>query len=420
VLPALLAPVVANGQQTVLALEFSFSNPGARSLGLAGAFAGLADDATAAFANPAGLVQLLEPEISVEGRRWRYSTPYTKGGRLFGEPTGIGLDSTPGLRIAESSQELSGLSFLSFVYPKKRWSLAVYRHQLADFEFFGETQGLFRGVPEGGPDARERFPDERSFTNFEILSHGLSVARRITDRFSLGVGITHFEGELFAISEAYTPPNIADPNFFPPEALLATSVLAIDSTDWGFNAGLLWKIDERWHVGGFFREGADFELAIEVRSGAPDPQTLGVALTPIEMPDVYGLGFSFRSLGGAWTVGLEWDRVEYNTIVGSIDPSLEITATLDDGDELHLGAEYVLVRSAPLVALRAGAWLDPDHRLRAEEGTSLITRALRQPGDDEVHFSVGVGVAFQRFQLDFGLDLSELVDTASLSTIYSF
>lgn len=36
--------------------QFSFSNPGARSLGFGGAFVALADDATASFANPAGLV----------------------------------------------------------------------------------------------------------------------------------------------------------------------------------------------------------------------------------------------------------------------------------------------------------------------------------------------------------------------------
>ena len=101
-------------------LEFSFSNPGARSMGLGGAFVALADDATAAFANPAGLVQLSRPEISIEGLSWSYSNPFTEGGRLTGQPTGILLDHTPGLRTGRSSSDLSGLSFLSFVYPKGR------------------------------------------------------------------------------------------------------------------------------------------------------------------------------------------------------------------------------------------------------------------------------------------------------------
>ena len=40
----------------VAELEFNFSNPGARSLAMGGAFVGRADDASAAYANPAGLV----------------------------------------------------------------------------------------------------------------------------------------------------------------------------------------------------------------------------------------------------------------------------------------------------------------------------------------------------------------------------
>jgi hypothetical protein len=74
-------------------VQFSFSNPGARSLGFGGAFVALADDATAAFANPAGLVQLSRPEVSVEGKLWYFSTPFTEGGRLSGLP-GILLDTT--------------------------------------------------------------------------------------------------------------------------------------------------------------------------------------------------------------------------------------------------------------------------------------------------------------------------------------
>ncbi len=72
-LALLLAAGSAAGQDQPVgppSLEISFSNPGARSLGFGGAFVALADDATAAFANPAGLVQLLEPEVSIEGRSW--------------------------------------------------------------------------------------------------------------------------------------------------------------------------------------------------------------------------------------------------------------------------------------------------------------------------------------------------------------
>ena len=127
-----LAALLAAGSvcaQTELppTFEFSFSNPGARSMGFGGAFAALADDATAAFANPAGLVQLAAPEVSIEGRSWSYSSPYVSGGRIWGQSTGIGQDSTAGLRTGTSDKDLTGLSYLSFVYPTGRWSIAYAR-----------------------------------------------------------------------------------------------------------------------------------------------------------------------------------------------------------------------------------------------------------------------------------------------------
>src|SRR5262249_4349067 len=52
------APAAAFAQESLqIPLQFDFLNPGAKSLALAGSFVALADDATATFANPAGLVQ---------------------------------------------------------------------------------------------------------------------------------------------------------------------------------------------------------------------------------------------------------------------------------------------------------------------------------------------------------------------------
>src|SRR5688572_31001893 len=56
--------------ESLSGLQFNFGNPGARSLGMGGAFLGLADDASAAEANPAGLTILRKPEISIEVRNF--------------------------------------------------------------------------------------------------------------------------------------------------------------------------------------------------------------------------------------------------------------------------------------------------------------------------------------------------------------
>ena len=47
-------------------LDFRFVTPGARAVGMGKTFVGLADDATAAESNPAGMSNLLEQEFSFE------------------------------------------------------------------------------------------------------------------------------------------------------------------------------------------------------------------------------------------------------------------------------------------------------------------------------------------------------------------
>lgn len=135
----------------------------------------------------------------------------------------------------------------------------------------------------------------------------------------------------------------------------------------------------------------------------------------VEFPSILGLGFAYRAPGDHLTLSFQWGRFEYS----SIPESLGIDdLTVDDVDELHLGGEYVFRRPKTMVALRFGAWLDPDHRFRATNDDPL-TRALAPPGQDEMHYAAGVGVAFEPFQIDFGVDLSDRVDTASISAIYT-
>ena len=305
-------------------LQFSFSNPGARSLGFGGAFVAVADDATASFANPAGLVQLSRPEVSVEGRLWSYSMPFTAGGRFSGQPTGILLDNSPGFRTGVSSESIAGLSFVSFVYPGKAWSLAFYRHQSANFEATAETQGFFSDpfdlndgdfvsraltLPVGGTF---RVGDIRTFTDLEIVTHAVAGAYRLTDTFSLGGGLSYFDGdftnkgEFFAPVEQTLPGGPFGENAYAEQALvLSNPSTTIDHSDWGLTGGFLWHVSGPWSVGGFYRQGPTLEFDDREISGpALEPHlpegTLGrFASSPIGFPDVYGLGAAFKSRNGA-------------------------------------------------------------------------------------------------------------------------
>src|SRR5688572_11299458 len=100
-------------------LDFRFVTPGARAVGMGKTFVGLADDATAAESNPAGMSNLLEQEFSVEfiGTQIKHKR-FVPGGtpptETFGEYV-----TTP--------------SFLSYVLPMKRWTVSFYRHTVQDY-----------------------------------------------------------------------------------------------------------------------------------------------------------------------------------------------------------------------------------------------------------------------------------------------
>jgi hypothetical protein len=425
------------------AFDFSLSNPGARSLGFGGAFVALADDATAAFANPAGLVKLERPEVSLEGRHWRYETPFLASGRIGGAPTGAGIDTVAGPRHDVSERDVDAVSFASFVYPHETWSVAVYHHQQVAFESEIATAGIFGRNAQPFPP---RYAEMRSLTDSEIRTWGAAAGARLGDHFSVGVGLSRFEVDLSTVSRFYFVSRPTPDQLFAPlpldDAHLGLEVtLATEQQDWGAHGGFLWQPTEQWGVGGFYREGPDFPLAIRVTSGAglpvrpgttgPPPGTVldTIVVDPVEFPDVYGLGVSWRARDGATTLAFEWDHVGYADILDGFDRAVGGTGgELDDADELHFGAEYVFLDVTPVVAVRAGAWLDPDHQVRrarapddpSNDPQAELLGALFRRGEDRWHFAVGAGVAFDALQVDVALDLSERVDTLSLSTIYTF
>jgi hypothetical protein len=423
----LLAPVCvsAQEQQPIVPLQLSFSDPGARSMGFGGAFVALADDATAAFANPAGLVHLLRPEVSIEARRWSYSTPFTEGGRAEGFPSGYGIDTMVGLRSERSDANITGLSFLSFAYPMRDWSFALFRHEYANLKFFGETQGLFGG---GTDCCQTRFIDQRSTSELDIVSSGFSVAYRISDKFDVGLGVAYYDATLEAsvtqfFADDDSPESFFRPNSYLPERSLLSHRNFFDSNDWTLTGGFLWKLSETLSIGGVYRQGLETGFEIEVTAGeavdfgVPPGGVLARASGgPVEFPAIYGLGFAYRVPDGRLTLSFQWNRVEYSSVPASIGVDDQ---TIDDVDDLHLGAEYVFLDSTPIIAVRLGAWLEPDHQMRATTDDPFV-RALLPREEDDIHYAAGLGVATQNFQIDLAVDFADRMDTVSLSAIYSF
>ena len=424
-LAGLLMPIDAWAQQSIVPLQLSFSDPGARSMGFGGAFVGLADDATAAIANPAGLTQLLKPEFSLEVRNWSHSMPFTEGGRLENLPSGNGIDTTVGLRTTTSEYSVSGISFLSFAYPTGKWTFAFFRHELANLEFFGETQGFFSG---GTDCCQVREVDQRVWSDLEMVSWGLSTAYRISDRVDLGLSVIYNDASMQTGATQYladddTLAGIFGLNSYLPERSVVGERSTSNDADWTLTGGILWRLTESWSIGGVYRQGPEIKIDVEavagqaVDLGVPPGSVFFQAFGhPVEFPNTYGLGIAYRAPSGRLTISFQWDHVEYSSISSSLQLDDQ---TIDDINTLHLGAEYVFLDSTPIIALRLGSWLEPDHQVRATID-DLFLQAILPPGDDDVHFSAGLGVAMQRFQIDLALDFADRVDTVSLSAIYNF
>jgi long-chain fatty acid transport protein len=421
------------------ALQWNLSTPGARSLALGGAFLAVADDATAAYANPAGLAQLQRPEVSAEGRAWEYTSRFVdRGHQPATGVTGIGVDTVDGLAFGERTDRTSNLSFASYVHGGSRVPWAIYRHQLADFEASLVSHGPFAGPRE----LPGRAVPAQSHLELDIESWGAAAAYRPHPKLALGLNVSWQRFHLQSRTERFDRRDrTGDPlvdsltgGFFGPADFLPENVLnrqALDGDDEDFtgSAGVLWRPASEWSVGAVYRRGGNFGFqAAYVQGprgdspGTVEPSVGGQGV--FHAPDSFGTGVAWRPRDEL-VIALDWDRVRYSELSSDIVNVLlagrgeESSFTIDDADELHLGAEYQALAWKAPVSFRMGAWLDPDHRLRYE-GRNAVLRARFAHGDDQVHLAGGLGVVLGRAQVDLAFDASKLVDTLSLSTVARF
>jgi len=118
----LLTPTIHFAQtniETFSQLQFNFNNPGARAAGIGGAFIAIADDATAAEANPAGLTALIQPEISAELKAVQYS-------RNIFNFSSEGSQGSFSLVGKDFDNSIVSPSFFSLVYPLSNITFSVF------------------------------------------------------------------------------------------------------------------------------------------------------------------------------------------------------------------------------------------------------------------------------------------------------
>jgi long-chain fatty acid transport protein len=381
-------------------IQFNFSNPGARSLGMGGAYLGFSDDATAAYTNPAGLTVLSQPEVAVEYRSSRFDTPFVAGGNA-GSPF-----------ESRSNSKTTGPAYFAAVYPGDGWALAFYRNEELDFrnEFTkGQVPFSFGGRTGVAAAARSR-------VETETVNYGLSGAYEVNDNFSIG------------ISAIYTMFDFAADTIRDRDD--GTFLLQDENSDeetYTFNLGATYKVSDQLSFGLAYRRGAEFDTLVRAAISDVNGSNLSgieVARGSFNIPHQIGLGVAYRATEN-FAVGFDAHYVDYETL--NDDPlrdELDSKVFFDSAVELRLGAEYVFSEFDAPFTVRAGVWRDPDHRFQFQgtpaNSPQAIDQVLFPAGDDEIHYSIGFGWAFEQLQIDAGADFSDPVDTFSLSGVFRF
>jgi hypothetical protein len=374
-----------------------------------------------------------------------------------------------GLFTVGDEEEITNLSFLSVAIPAgSNYRLAFYRHELANLKasILNNQRAFYNSaVNEVNPDVTDATAHPgglNSTIELEVIDYGLSTAFRLTENVWAGVGVIYRDFMMDSLALGYHARDAAgtiygDIQFIPENQASYTTQRASES-GYSFNAGLFFKTpNDKWTAGIAYQHSTEFDYTLSTSTRPPDGELCTDDGCPVPRPNFssppdgtftipknLGVGITF-SPGDAWMISFQYNRITYSDLEPDLNSLGEVDGTyitledfrVADADEYHLGIEYVILGNTP-IALRVGAWYDPDHQLRYVEAGRTISdpspgqiAALADNrsrllirfagGEDQVHYTGGIGAVFgQSFQLELGVDIADLSSIYSLSGVFRF
>jgi long-subunit fatty acid transport protein len=250
--------------------------------------------------------------------------------------------------------------------------------------------------------------------DLDAVTAGAAAGWRMNDHLSFGLGIVFSDAALKTRSDGFLPDDDSQQSLFGrisflPQRRISTSTLRLQGNDLTANAGMLWRMSEQLSAGLFYRQGAKVTGTADFATGPASlfPFSFQTRAT-LKIPDVGGGGVAYRSPGGHVTLATEVDHVGYSGLLKVRDSEdvVVIGRSYSNAWEYHVGAEYALLQSKPILAFRAGYWVEAN-------GDDLLKRRFD-------HVTAGLGIAAPVFQIDLAGDLSDEGNRFSLSLIYNF
>jgi len=376
--------------------SFSVVGAGARAAGMGGAFTALADDASAASFNPAGLALLVRPEASVvlDGRRRRdrYSafTDFEDG-----------VMDTYG--ASSSSFGTGNVNFASFTYPvtvaHRNLTLQLSFHRQIDFDFRGKRH--FDETIEGaGPIATL---DQRIDQDGDVSTLSLAAAYQLTQRLSLGITLSRWVGSwTFSTLTRETALGADEPT--------STLRYAQDNSWSGWNGTLGMLLRYRYlNLGATLRSPFDgdyrVDSALDTSFASPFEPTSHFSGT-LSWPSSFTAGVAVKPLETWFLTAdyaeFDWDDLEIRGLTDEpvnffdLKPKDE-TAARHTG-QWRFGTEVTFLPGREVIGLRAGYFRVPRPVPMAPPGESDTTEGFSL-GAGWKHGPLSFDVAYQRSEL---------------------
>lgn len=465
----LLVPGRAGAQvdsALVSKLSFNLTNPGGKSLAMGGAFTAIADDATAALANPAGLGLLSSVEVGISGKRFDDTIGLvTARSMAIGDltaPYGPIVTSDSQIALASSSLEYGGI-----VIPiSRRLVLALSYAENLQFEGEAGAEGYqfieFRDNRSGGATRRDYLYEYREFGSASLRNRlvGVSAGFRLTERLRVGAGLTLNRTSFDLEGDGAGPHRIVNRTFLSPvSSEVRTVTMAVEGfggTVPAWIVGVHADLDERGtvSVGAMYQSAAKTDGTFVIGGDVP-ASLVGQERRPFTfaVPANASVGAAYRPFAGmtiaaegqwidyADTFNMPLPVVSYSGLVGP-SPGVYVESALAAVEPAasawvpRLGLEYVATSGSIRVAFRLGWHLEPKRGIVEE----LVVRdgsgtpyAMTDPpfsdgvatvfagGTSENRFSGGLGLTFGRaLSLDAAFDVGTGAQHFAVSLFYRF
>ncbi|MCI0479944.1 outer membrane protein transport protein, partial [Candidatus Uhrbacteria bacterium] len=291
-------------------VDFSVSptpvGSGARAAGMADAFIAIADDATAASWNPAGLVQLQRPEISIVGSFNALSEEFHSSVQ-------------PGLETSPYSDSLD-LNFLSVVYPlpfsigTKNVTLSLSYQRKYDL-----TRKFDIGTTTVADNGGEPLVTDSTF-DFDqtggLATLSPSLALELTETLSVGASFNFWRSSFLSENGWETEVVSHAESTVGGEPLVINDQIIREEYDdlsgENYTIGVLWKVTPKFALGmrydTSFTADVDYETET-IRDG--ELLTSTSEDREINFPDTWSIGASLR-VNDRLTFAFDFSRTDWN------------------------------------------------------------------------------------------------------------